>query len=179
VENVILGVDLSEIPIQRGGVMAKKVPESGGVSGAKKSALSRKRVSAAKKGVALAKKVAAAKPVRVKAAVKVSPSELKRIEREETKAVEARGFIVERICVTPYNRRPRRLKSEKGPRMIVGYMRSDGLFVNAIVDVPEVPPERRSPYGIFKRPPSERPSFKIVDKKLEAALYKQLRGMIE
>jgi hypothetical protein len=133
--------------------MAKKVLEVSGAGRAKK---------ASAKGAAAKK--SAAKPVRARA--KKVPYKVPEAEVEkEKKAIEARGLIVKRICVTVHGRMPRRLKSEEEPRAILSYMRPDGLFVSAVVGAPEVPPEMRRPYGVWKRKPTPDMYVKIYDEK--------------
>jgi len=145
--------------------MAKKVLEASGGSKVKKAPAAKKgatakKVSAAKKKPA-AKSVFTVKPVRAKA-VKVPLSEIEK----EKKAIEARGYIVKKIYITSDVRIPRGLKL-KGTSITFSYIRPDGLFVDSILDVPDVPipPERRSPYGIFKGPPPPGGYGKILDMK--------------
>lgn len=126
---------------------------------AAKKAVPVKKTPVKKKVAASAKRKVSAPKNAVKAG-KVPESEVDK----ERKAIEARGYKVERVCVTTHQRMPRRLKSEERPRAILCYMRPDGLFVRAVLGDYDIPPERRRPYGVLNRPEGRDMFFKIFDR---------------
>lgn len=148
--------------------MAKKIIETGGAGRAKakkapvkkvaKKAAAKKAASAKPVKKASAKKAAAAKPVRAKP-WKATPEEIEK----ERKAIEARGFKTEMVYLKDHGRIPWKMIAE-ATGSILSYMRPDGIYVYAVLGVPDIPPERISPYGAFKRPqPKNR--VKILDMK--------------